>query len=240
MIKKSNNLLNNINKNEINCVYNKKHKEAIYLFHYFLLDISYFSDEGKKLYEEGKKNINENNIEIYINNKKIKFNYKYESNEIGQIKIKFKFNKLLNSTSFMFYGCSSLESIDLSSFNTNNVTNMYGMFSFCSSLESIDLSSFNTNNVTNMSFMFYLCSSLESIDLSSFNTNNVTNMVGMFYRCSSLESIDLSSFNTNNVTNMYSMFYECSSLKKENVKINKNEKKIIKYLPLASHYRQIF
>ena len=50
----------------------------------------------------------------YINNKKIKFNYKYESNEIGQIKIKFKFNKLLTSTSYMFRECSSLESIDLS------------------------------------------------------------------------------------------------------------------------------
>ena len=206
MIKKSNNLLNNINKNEINCVYNKKHKEAIYLFHYFLLDISYFSDEGKKLYEEGKKNINENNIEIYINNKKIKFNYKYESNEIGQIKIKikFKFNKLLTSTCCMFF--------------------------LCSSLKSIDLSSFNTNNVTNMSSMFWGCSSLKSIDLSSFNTNNVTDMIYTFDECSFLASLDLSSFNTNNVTNMSDMFYGCSSLKKENVKINKNEKKIIKYL----------
>ena len=81
-----------------------------------------------------------------------------------------------------------------------------------------------------MSHMFYECSSLESIDLSSFNTNNVTDMYSMFFGCTSLESIDLSSFNTNNVTYMYNMFYECSSLKKENVKINKNEKKIIKEL----------
>jgi len=256
MNQKSNNLLNNINKNEINCVYNKKDKEVIYLLHDFKLNINYWSDKDKKLYEEGKKNINENNIEIYINNKKIKFNYKYESNEIGQIKVKFKFNKLLTSTSFMFYECyslksidlssfntnnvtnmrnmfnrcSSLKSIDLSSFNTNNVTDMNNMFSYCSSLESIDLSSFNTNNVTNISCMFYECSSLKSIDLSSFNTNNVTNMSFMFYKCSSLESINLSSFNTNNVTDMSYMFDGCSSLKTENVKINKNEKKIIKYL----------
>ena len=217
-------ILNNINKNggnkilyefknEINCVYNKKNKESIYLLHNFKLDISNWNDEYKKLYKEGKKNINEDNIEIYINNKKIKFNYKYESNEIGQITIKFKFIKLLTSTSYMFKGCSSLESIDLSSFNTNNITNMSGMFSGCSSLKSIDLSSFNTNNVTDMSCMFIGCFSLKSINLSSFNTNNVTNMSDMFRGCFSLKSIDLSSFNTNNVTDMSFMFDECSSLK---------------------------
>ena len=215
---KSNNLLNNINKNdknknEINCIYNKKNKKAIDLLHHFEENISSWKDENKKLYEEGKKNINENNIEIYINNKKIKFNYKYESNEIGQIKVKFKFNKLLTSTSYMFRECSSLESIDLSSFYTNNVTNMRSMFNGCSSLKSIDLSSFNTNNVTNMDGMFMNCSSLKSIDLSSFYTNNVTCMSFMFNGCSSLKSIDLSSFNTNNVTDMGGMFYGCCYLK---------------------------
>ena len=61
------------------------------------------------------------------------------------------------------------------------------MFYECSSLKSIDLSSFNTNNVKDMSDMFFKCSSLESIDLSSFNTNNVTNMSNMFGGCSSLK-----------------------------------------------------
>ena len=55
----------------------------------------------------------------------------------------------------MFCGCYSLKSIDLSSFNTNNVTNMVSMFFNCKSLKSIDLSSFNTNNVTDMSYMFF-------------------------------------------------------------------------------------
>ena len=62
---------------------------------------------------------------------------------------------------YMFSDCSSLESIDLSSFNTTNVNNMSGMFSNCSSLKSIDLSSFNTTNVKDMSYMFSGCSSLK-------------------------------------------------------------------------------
>ena len=32
----------------------------------------------------------------------------------------------------MFFGCSSLKELNLSNFNTNNVTYMYGMFSGCS------------------------------------------------------------------------------------------------------------
>jgi len=35
----------------------------------------------------------------------------------------------------MFYYCSSLTNIDLSNFNTQNVTNMRDMFCFCSSLK---------------------------------------------------------------------------------------------------------
>ena len=61
----------------------------------------------------------------------------------------------------MFYKCSSLQSINLSSFNTTNVEDMRCMLLGCSSLQSIDLSSFNTTNVNNMSLMFDGCSSLK-------------------------------------------------------------------------------
>ena len=63
--------------------------------------------------------------------------------------------------SYMFSHCSSLKSINLSSFNTTNVNNMYRMFEFCSSLELIDLSSFNTTNINNMKTIFFGCNSLK-------------------------------------------------------------------------------
>ena len=44
----------------------------------------------------------------------------------------------------MFFGCSNLTNIDLSSFDTKNVTNMSYMLSYCSNLTNIDLSSFDT------------------------------------------------------------------------------------------------
>ena len=118
---------------------------------------------------------------------------------------------------YMFYNCTSLKSLDVTSldvsnFNISNVTDIGGMFYYCSSLTSIDVSSFNTSNVTNMGGMFYNCSSLTSMDVSSFNTGNVTNMSGMFNSCTSLTSIDVSSFNTSNVINMGGMFNFCRKL----------------------------
>ena len=58
------------------------------------------------------------------------------------------------------------------------------MFYNCSSLIELDLSNFNTNNVTNMSYMFFGCSSLKELNLSNFNTNNVINISGLFGGCS--------------------------------------------------------
>ena len=43
----------------------------------------------------------------------------------------------------MFYGCSSLESIDLSNFNTSSLAIMFSMFYKCSSLKSINISNFD-------------------------------------------------------------------------------------------------
>lgn len=118
----------------------------------------------------------------------------------------------ITNMNYMFYNCTSLTSLDLSSFNTSNVTNMNWMLCNCSSLTDLDLSSFDTSNITNMSYMFKGCSALRNLDLSSFDTGKVTNMSHMFDSCTSLTSLNLSSFDTGNATDMSWMFYYCSSL----------------------------
>ncbi len=117
----------------------------------------------------------------------------------------------MKTMSDMFAGCSSLSSLDVSGFDTRNVTNMSGMFDGCSSLSSLDVSGFDTRNVTNMQGMFVSCSSLSSLDVSGFDTRNVTNMRSMFGWCSSLSSLGVSGFDTRNVTDMRTMFAGCSS-----------------------------
>jgi len=244
---------------EINCIYiPDKNNNEINLLHDYNLDVEYWTENDKNEYLKVKSNkkLFEENIEIYVNNEKIKFDFKYKFKDSNEIKVRFKFNKSLTNISYMFFRCSSLESIDLSSFNakninnmtslfsgcyslksidlysfnTTNVNNMKSMFMGCSSLQSIDLSSFNTINVNNMSFMFNSCTSLKSINLSSFNTINVNNMSYMFDNCTSLQSIDLSSFNTINVENMSYMFSCCSFLKKENIKINNKNEKLLEVI----------
>ena len=72
--------------------------------------------------------------EIRINNELIPFNYYYKFKNKGKYQIKYSFNNYLTKTNHMFHGCSSLTKIDLSNFNTKNVTNMSCMFWGCSSL----------------------------------------------------------------------------------------------------------
>ena len=151
--------------------------------------------------------------EIFINEKNIKFNYYYNFPSEGIYTIKYKFKKVIRFTTFMFYNCKALISLDLSNFNTQNITDMNFMFSNCYSLISLDLSNFNTQNVIYMDYMFYECNSLQSLDLSNFNTQNVINMNHMFYNCNTIKSLYLSKFNTQNVINMNHMFYNCKSLK---------------------------
>ena len=175
--------------------------------------LMFIEDESKY---ENEKEIKEN-CEIKINNNKIPFDYYYEFEKEGKYKIEYTFKNELSKTCFMFMNCSSLTKINLSKFDSQNVTNMRGMFGGCSSLTNINLSNFNTQNVTNMMSMFNGCSSLTNINLFDFNTQNVTITFGMFNGCSSLTNINLSNFNTQNVKNMLDMFNGCLSLEKEGV-----------------------
>ena len=54
------------------------------------------------------------------------------------------------------------------------------MFAECNSLSGLDLTSFNTSNVTDMSCMFLACSNLTNIDLSGFDLSKVKHTDYMF------------------------------------------------------------
>ena len=111
-----------------------------------------------------------------------------------------------------FSHCELLTSIDVSKWNTSKVTNMEGMFVGCNLLASIDVSKWNTSKVTDMASMFSGCGTLRSIDVSKWNTSNVTDISGMFFGCSSLHSVDITGWDTSKVTNMTRLFFNCSSL----------------------------
>lgn len=157
----------------------------------------------------------------------------------------------------MFSICTSLETLDLSSFNTekvtdmqtmfegstnlrtinlpkgfigSNVTDLNGMFRGCANLTELDLSGSNAEKVKNMRSMFYGCVALSNLNLSGFKTGSLTDMRYLFFSCQSLESLDLSGFNTENVTSMESMFSQCSSLRSLDLSSFNTSKVIDMYL----------
>jgi len=172
---------------------------------------NYKREEKEYSIQGNEREIMENCL-IKINDEEIPFSYYYTFRYSGKYKIKYSFKHYLINTSYMFYSCKSLTNLDLSNFNTTNVTDMSYMFYSCKSLTNLNLSNFNTTNVTNMSCMFSNCNSLTNLDLSNFNTINVTDMSYMFYFCYSLTNLNLSNFNTTNVTNMSSMLSDYESL----------------------------
>ena len=72
-----------------------------------------------------------------------------------------------------FYFCSSLENLDLSSFNTENVKNMSHMFDSYRLLNTLNLYNFNSKKVKDMSYMFLECKFLTYLNISNFEISIV-------------------------------------------------------------------
>ena len=158
------------------------------------------NEEIKKLLEEGC-------IEIFINNNILPDNKKYfKPNNEGIYEIKLNFKKKMADCSYMFSGCLNIISIDLSSFDSTEVTNMHYMFGKCKNLEEINLENLKTENVIDMGYMFHNTNLKKIIFPKSFNTKHVKYMSNMFNNCQVLSEINFSpSFQTNNVVNMVAM-----------------------------------
>ena len=93
------------------------------------------------------------------------------------------------------------------------LTSCVSLFEKCLTLTTIDVSGFDTSEVSSFSVTFSGCTALTTISgLDTLNTTNVTNFQGMFYNCSALTEIDISSFDASKVTNTGGMFQDCTEL----------------------------
>ena len=82
--------------------------------------------------------------EVYINGKKQdSINYSYNLTQANNI-IELIWNNEINNCQYMFEGCSDINEIDLSNFDSSKVISMYQMFSGCSLLTSLNLNNFDT------------------------------------------------------------------------------------------------
>ena len=109
----------------------------------------------------------------------------------------------------MFYGCSSLKTLDISTWSTPKVTTFRNMFYNNTALTTLKISNLSTESATSTYGMFYYCTALTSLDVSKFKTSKVTEMDYMFQRCTSLTELNISSFTINSSATSQYMFSYC-------------------------------
>lgn len=90
----------------------------------------------------------------------------------------------------MFHNCKNLISLDLSNFDTSNVTRGDYLFSGCSSLTLLNLSNFNTSKIKDMEYMFGNCFALVNV-IGSIDLTSCTSVKWMFYSCNDNANIHL-------------------------------------------------
>ncbi|WP_125568848.1 BspA family leucine-rich repeat surface protein [Companilactobacillus insicii] len=114
----------------------------------------------------------------------------------------------------LFYKDTKLPSINVSGFDTSNVTNMSYMFYDNTNLtEIIGLDKFNTGKVVNFASMFYGVSNLTQLDgIENWDISNANTIGTMFSNMKKLKHLNLSNWNTSNVTDMSQTFYFCERL----------------------------
>ena len=143
------------------------------------------------------------------------------------------------SMACFFKDFATLKNIDLTGFDTSDVTSMAHIFDGCLKLQSVDLTGCDTSSVKDMSYMFskagynnignktnnkwkhvthtnpLVITGLNTINSETekpyFNTENVENMSHMFYACS-MDTVNVSTFDVGKVRDFSYMFSgECDS-----------------------------
>ena len=151
-----------------------------------------------------------NGLNKFNTNKVTNMGYMFSWSSVNTIDLSSFNTSNVTTMQNMFETSNATTIIGLNKLNTSKVVNMYGMF-WNTKVTTLDLSSFNTSNVTDMSFMFNGSEAATIKGLKKFNTSKVTNMNGMF-SATQLSTLDLSNFNTSNVTDMSKMFYNNKKL----------------------------
>ncbi|KOY79676.1 BspA family leucine-rich repeat surface protein [Apilactobacillus kunkeei] len=124
----------------------------------------------------------------------------------------------LSIASGLFVEDHNLQSIDVSSWKTPNLTNAYEMFAGDHRVTDINVTGLDTSNVTDMSEMFAHDYNLTNlVGVNTFNTEKVTNLNYFLGWATSLKGIDLSNFKTPNLSSMVYMFINTPQLTSVNI-----------------------
>lgn len=105
----------------------------------------------------------------------------------------------------VFNGCSNLTELNVSNWDTSNITTFTSFALGCTNLQSLDVSNWDTSNVTNFNSFARSCTSLTTLTVgNAFDNTIATSFQNAFLNCalnqSSVDAI-LVSFNTAGTSN---------------------------------------
>lgn len=117
-----------------------------------------------------------------------------------------------NMTSLSYaFKCMSLEYYDISGWNTSNVTSLCGLFKCNNKVKHLYLGGWDTSKVTDMDNAFDDCDSLITLE-QNFDTSKVTYMSRMFCNDGNLTTVDVSNWDVSNCRSCSAIFYNCHSI----------------------------
>lgn len=115
-------------------------------------------------------------------------------------------------TGFWFAELRNMKTADVSKLDMSKCKTIGCMFTNCTSLTSLDLSTWNTRSLTDMNQAFQNCTSLTKLNVSGWDVSKVTNMTLAFAEDRALSSLDLSTWDNSAVTSMKDVFSMMDSL----------------------------
>ena len=117
---------------------------------------------------------------------------------------------------FMFYGCSSLGQIDVSTWDTSHIKSL-DHFAAHANLKRIGMENWDVSSLENADACFHNCAE-EELDLSKWNVSKVKFFGQMFENSSNLKSIKgLQNWNTSAGLGFEEMFARCPKLEELNL-----------------------
>ena len=123
---------------------------------------------------------------LYINNSYSKFISSWDTSKVTDL-------------SYCFQGCSSLQSLDLSSWDISNLRSF--RYTFSDGVNELIMPELVEDNMLkNLYCTWYENSRIKKLDLSKFNTKNVTEFGWCFEGAVNLEWLDISGFDLSSST----------------------------------------
>ena len=143
--------------------------------------------------------------------------YMFSASYLEKVDVSGWTNDVCEDFSYMFNNTLHMKEIKIDNFKTENATTMAYMFA-SSTVETLDLSSFNTENCGSFGNMFYHCYYVQYINgTEKFDTSACTIFRSMFNRCDACTTINCPGWDLSAATNAQYMFYKCVGLQKLNI-----------------------